>query len=98
MKRFLFLAILAAGAFAPASAQAVAHCGRSTINYPDGNASLVVDIRATHISCTSARRVVRSCQHGHVRRGWRTRSLPNSRLLMTSGRRRINFRILGVSC
>lgn len=71
-------------------------CGRIDITYPNGEGgSSALDIVATGLSCGQARAVTRACQRGNVTPGWRATVRGNGNALMTSGSRRITFRLAG---
>ena len=92
----LLLLSLVALALVPASASAATHrCGRIDIDYPNGEGgSSAVDIRATNIACRPARVIVRACQHSKLTKGWHVKFV-GDRQVMTSGRRKITFRLAG---
>ena len=92
----LVLLALVAAALVPASASAATHrCGRIDIDYPNGEGgSSAVDIRATNIACRPARVIVRACQNSKLTKGWRAKFV-GDRQVMTSGRRKITFRLAG---
>jgi hypothetical protein len=70
-------------------------CGRIDINYPNGEGgSSAVGIVATGLGCGEARAVTRACQRGNLTPGWNARQR-GSGILMTSGGRRITFRLAG---
>jgi hypothetical protein len=98
----LALASVSASAVAsdPVSAASALHrCGR--IDYESGlSESSAIKIRAVHIGCKRARRLVLGCIRGKLEPGWRDRSVPDksvygSHILMTSDRRRITFYAAG---
>ncbi len=71
-------------------------CGKIDITYPNGEGgSSAVGIVATGLGCGEARAVTRACQRGNVTPGWSARFRGNSSVLMTSGGRRITFRLAG---
>ena len=94
----LGLALLVLLLWAPAAlAQATHRCGRIDYEYPGGfGGASAIKIRAVHIGCRKARRIVRRCIHGVLTDGWKQRTVPDrsvyrSHELLTSGRRRISY-------
>ena len=70
-------------------------CGRIEISYPNGEGgSSAVGIVATGLGCGEARAVTRACQRGNLTPGWNARR-GGGGILMTSGSRRITFRLAG---
>jgi hypothetical protein len=70
-------------------------CGRIEISYPNGEGgSSAVGIVATGLGCGEARAVTRACQRGNLTPGWNARR-GGGGIVMTSGRRRIAFRLAG---
>ena|SRR5437763_16907733 len=71
-------------------------CGRIDITYPNGEGgSTALGIVATGLSCGEARAVTRTCQRGNVTPGWRARLAGGSAFVMTSGAKRVTFRLAG---
>jgi hypothetical protein len=70
-------------------------CGRIDISYPNGEGgSSAVGIVATGLGCGEARDVTRACQRGSLTPGWNA-GRRGGGILMTSGARRITFRLAG---
>jgi hypothetical protein len=70
-------------------------CGRIDISYPNGEGgSSAVGIVATGLGCGEARAVTRACQRGSLTPGWNA-GRRGGGILMTSGARRITFRLAG---
>jgi len=71
-------------------------CGKIDITYPNGEGgSSAVGIVATGLGCGEARAVTRACQRGNLTPGWTARQRTGSGIVMTSGSRRITFRLAG---
>jgi hypothetical protein len=81
---------------APAPVPSGPHsCGRIDISYPNGEGgSSAVGIVATGLGCGEARAVTRACQRGSLTPGWNG-GRRGGGILMTSGARRITFRLAG---
>ena len=71
-------------------------CGKIDITYPNGEGgSSAVGIVATGLGCGEARAVTRACQRGNLTPGWTAHQRTGSGIVMTSGSRRITFRLAG---
>jgi hypothetical protein len=71
-------------------------CGQIDITYPNGEGgSSAVGIVATGLGCGEARAVTRACQRGNLTPRWTARQRTGSGIVMTSGSRRITFRLAG---
>ncbi len=71
-------------------------CGKIDITYPNGEGgSSAVGIVATGLGCGEARAVTRACQRGNLTPGWTARQRTGGGIVMTSGSRRITFRLAG---
>lgn len=71
-------------------------CGKIDITYPNGEGgSSAVGIVATGLACGQARAVTQACQRGNLTPGWTVRRSGGSSILMTSGSRRIAYRLAG---
>lgn len=93
-RRAVFLAVVSTAAvpFAllPGSAQAARSCGQVDVVFePEGEGS-GARIKATGLSCTSARRVVRRCLNGKPD-GWRVRTTNTGRTVMRKGSRTVSY-------
>jgi hypothetical protein len=72
-------------------------CGRIDISYPNGEGgSSAIGIVARGLGCAEARAVTRTCQRGNVTPGWKASvSGSGASVVMTSGAKRITFRLAG---
>ena len=85
----------AAAASQPSARGSIAStgCGFLRVNFKPEGSGGAMNIRATRISCKTARRIVARCVKGTVSTGWTV--VTDTRTLMTEGRQRITYTPVG---